>query len=120
MQQENYLKLTKQQYIDLNVRIQKSLILDFDEVSARESALEDWKIDVEREEVDKGVPIEEEAEAEAQITERAGQSEENKNPASEEDDDTQELPNSNGLEGIKEEEDGGEANPEANVSIKQP
>jgi hypothetical protein len=31
------------------MRIQKSLILDFDEQSAQESALEDWKIDIERE-----------------------------------------------------------------------
>jgi hypothetical protein len=31
------------------VRIQKSLILDFDEQSAVESAEQDWKIDVERE-----------------------------------------------------------------------
>jgi len=45
----NYTKLTKKQYLDLNMRIQKSLILDFDEQSAQESALEDWKIDIERE-----------------------------------------------------------------------
>lgn len=38
LQQKNYKKLSKEQYIDLNVRIQKSLILDFDEASARESA----------------------------------------------------------------------------------
>jgi len=38
MQQKNYNKMTKDQYIDLNVRIQKSLILDFDEEQARESA----------------------------------------------------------------------------------
>lgn len=34
MQQKNYTKLTKKQYLDLNVRIQKSLILDFDLQSA--------------------------------------------------------------------------------------
>ena len=33
----------------LNIRIQKSLILDFDEQSARESAEQDWKIDLDRE-----------------------------------------------------------------------
>ena len=48
MQQHNYSRLTKDQYIDLNVKIQKSLILDFDEESARESAEQDWKIDMER------------------------------------------------------------------------
>ena len=31
------------------MRIQKSLILDFDLQSAQDSALEDWKIDIERE-----------------------------------------------------------------------
>ena len=31
------------------MRIQKSLILDFDFNSAQDSALEDWKIDIERE-----------------------------------------------------------------------
>jgi len=40
--------LTKKQYIDLNMSIQKSLILNFDEKSARESAEQDWKIDLER------------------------------------------------------------------------
>jgi len=40
------------------VRIQKSLILDFDLNSAQESALEDWKIDVERELVEKNTPPE--------------------------------------------------------------
>lgn len=53
MQQENYSKLSKEQYMDLNIRIQKSLILDFDFESAKQSALEDWKIDVERELIDK-------------------------------------------------------------------
>ena len=53
MQQKNYAKLTKKQYIDLNIRIQKSLILDFDLQSAQESALEDWKIDIERENFEK-------------------------------------------------------------------
>ena len=47
MQQQNYKKLSKHQYSDLNVKIQKSLILDFDEASARESAEQDWKIDLE-------------------------------------------------------------------------
>ena len=37
----------------MNIRIQKSLILDFDLPSAQQSALEDWKIDVEREMIDK-------------------------------------------------------------------
>lgn len=45
--------MTKKQYIELNIRIQKSLILDFDLPSAQQSALEDWKIDVEREMIDK-------------------------------------------------------------------
>lgn len=53
LQQKNYSKLTKKQYLDLNMRIQKSLILDFDVQSAQESALEDWKIDIEREGGDK-------------------------------------------------------------------
>jgi len=53
MQQQNYKKLSKEQYIDLNVKIQKSLILDFDEASARESAEQDWKIDLEREQQEK-------------------------------------------------------------------
>jgi hypothetical protein len=53
MQHENYSKLSKRQYMELNVRIQKSLILDFDLASAKQSALEDWKIDVERELIDK-------------------------------------------------------------------
>jgi hypothetical protein len=38
MQQKNYQRLNKEQYIGLNIRIQKSLILDFDEASAKESA----------------------------------------------------------------------------------
>ena len=37
----------------MNVKIQKSLILDFDEESARESAEQDWKIDMEREQQEK-------------------------------------------------------------------
>ena len=49
LQQKNYTKLTKKQYVELNIRIQKSLILDFEASSAQESALEDWKIDIERE-----------------------------------------------------------------------
>ena len=49
LQQKNYKKLGKDQYVDLNVRIQKSLILDFDEQAARESAEQDWKIDLDRE-----------------------------------------------------------------------
>lgn len=53
MQQNNYSKLTKKQYMELNMRIQKSLILDFDHESAQESATEDWKIDIERETFDK-------------------------------------------------------------------
>ena len=53
MQQQNYKKLSKDQYIDLNVKIQKSLILDFDENSAYESAEQDWKIDLEREQQEK-------------------------------------------------------------------
>jgi len=53
MQQDNYSKLNKKQYLDLNVRIQKSLILDFDLASAQESAIEDWKIDIEREQIEK-------------------------------------------------------------------
>ena len=111
MQQENYSKLTRDQYLDLNVRIQKSLILDFDLGSAQESALEDWKIDVEREEVDKGVPIKEEE-----------QQEEEEKQASELDAATNELNEQiNGLEGIKEEEDGEAAAIEANVkTIKLP
>lgn len=55
MQQNNYSKMSKHQYIDLNVRIQKSLILDFDKASAKESALEDWKIDIEREQFDRKI-----------------------------------------------------------------
>ena len=47
--------------MDLNVRIQKSLILDFDLASAKQSALEDWKIDIERELMD-GPIIEKEGE----------------------------------------------------------
>lgn len=39
--------------MELNMRIQKSLILDFDFQSAQESAIEDWKIDIERESFDK-------------------------------------------------------------------
>lgn len=35
------------------MKIQKSLILDFDEASARESAEQDWKIDLEREQQEK-------------------------------------------------------------------
>ena len=42
--------------MELNVRIQKSLILDFDLASAKKSALEDWKIDIERELMDGPVP----------------------------------------------------------------
>ena len=39
--------------MDINIRIQKSLILDFDFESAKQSAKEDWKIDVERESIEK-------------------------------------------------------------------
>lgn len=53
MQTQNYSTLTMQQYSDLNIRIQKSLILDFDQEAALASAYEDWKIDVEREKYDK-------------------------------------------------------------------
>jgi len=35
------------------MRIQKSLIIEFDKQSAKDSALEDWKIDMEREKLDK-------------------------------------------------------------------
>ena len=42
--------------MELNVRIQKSLILDFDLGSAKQSALEDWKIDIERELMDGPLP----------------------------------------------------------------
>ena len=58
--------MSRKQYIDLNIRIQKSLILDFDLDSARESAEQDWKIDLEREQskTDHGklVDVEEEPE----------------------------------------------------------
>ena len=37
------------------MRIQKSLIIDFDLQGAMDSALEDWKIDVEREKADSDV-----------------------------------------------------------------
>lgn len=53
MQTSNYSKLSKRQYLDLNIRIQKSLILDFELPSAHQSAQEDWKIDIERESFDK-------------------------------------------------------------------
>jgi hypothetical protein len=53
MQTQNYSTLTMQQYSDLNIRIQKSLILDFDYEAAAASAFEDWKIDIEREKFDK-------------------------------------------------------------------
>lgn len=53
MQTQNYTTLTMNQYRDLNVRIQKSLILDFNLEAASASALEDWKIDIEREKFDK-------------------------------------------------------------------
>lgn len=62
LQQKNYNRLTRDQYVDLNMRIQKSLILDFDENSARQSAEQDWKIDLERENADKDTGIEEEEE----------------------------------------------------------
>jgi len=64
----------------LNVRIQKSLILDFNERSARESAEQDWRIDLDREttnksglnkkkeeeEDDEESPLDSDAESEAQ------------------------------------------------------
>lgn len=53
LQQENYNRLSRDQYMEINVRIQKSLILDFDLESAKQSAREDWKIDVERESIEK-------------------------------------------------------------------
>lgn len=53
MQTQNYSTLTMHQYSDLNIRIQKSLILDFDYEAAANSAFEDWKIDIEREKFDK-------------------------------------------------------------------
>jgi hypothetical protein len=53
MQTQNYSTLTMHQYSDLNIRIQKSLILDFDYDAAANSAFEDWKIDIEREKFDK-------------------------------------------------------------------
>ena len=53
MQTQNYSTLTMDQYSELNVRIQKSLILDFDHEAAVASAYEDWKIDIEREKFDK-------------------------------------------------------------------
>ena len=37
------------QYLQLNLRLQKSLIGDFDMQSATQSALDDWKIDLARE-----------------------------------------------------------------------
>ena len=53
MQTQNYATLTMEQYSELNIRIQKSLILDFDFDAASISAFEDWKIDIEREKFDK-------------------------------------------------------------------
>lgn len=53
MQTQNYSTLTMDQYSELNIRIQKSLILDFDYDAAAASAFEDWKIDIEREKFDK-------------------------------------------------------------------
>ena len=47
MQTENYTSITMRQYIDLNLRIQKSLIIDYDQNTALQSAFEDWKIDIE-------------------------------------------------------------------------
>jgi hypothetical protein len=38
------------------MRIQKSLIIEFDKESAKDSALEDWKIDMERERIDAAGP----------------------------------------------------------------
>ncbi|CAI2376110.1 unnamed protein product [Moneuplotes crassus] len=52
MQTKNYTTLSMEQYRDLNIRIQKSLILDFDYDAAASSAFEDWKIDIEREKFD--------------------------------------------------------------------
>ena len=49
LQLRNYTKLTKKQYLELNVRIQKSLIMDFDLQSAQDSALEDCNIEIESE-----------------------------------------------------------------------
>lgn len=48
------------QYIDLNLRIQKSLIIDYDKSTALQSAFEDWKIDIEWDRVDKGIAADEE------------------------------------------------------------
>ena len=55
--------------MELNVRIQKSLILDFDLASAKQSALEDWKIDIERELMDGPIP---EKDGEAEDEEKQG------------------------------------------------
>ena len=40
-------KITKEQYLDLNIRLQKALNLDFDYENACISALDDWEIDAE-------------------------------------------------------------------------
>ena len=50
----------------LNVRVQKSLIIDFDFEAAQKSALEDWKIDFERQRQDRELqsPVREEEEEE--------------------------------------------------------
>lgn len=41
--------LAYEQYLQLNLRLQKSLIADFELNSATRSALDDWKIDLARE-----------------------------------------------------------------------
>lgn len=41
--------LTYEQYLQLNLRLQKSLIADFDSATATQSALDDWRIDLARE-----------------------------------------------------------------------
>ena len=56
----------KRDYLRLNVRVQKSLIIDFDFEAAQKSALEDWKIDFERQRQDRELqsPVREEEEEE--------------------------------------------------------
>jgi len=55
------------QYIDLNLRIQKSLIIDYDQNTALQSAFEDWKIDIERDRVDKNISQDEQIKYEDQV-----------------------------------------------------
>lgn len=94
------------QYLDLNVRIQKSLILDFDLASAQQSAKEDWKIDRERERIERGERMQAQSDLGGDSFEMNGEDPNGESDEEErQNDENQFRRATDKLEGIREQED---------------